>query len=184
MRENEIWTHLVAEFTHAFGALEIPGLDLTGVIVKQNYQPRTTGADSGPTLYLQLVTSRRVGSPGRSTIPDPDNPLEVIRREVQNYETTFQATGIFTQTPEAVGPTAKDVADFGAACIQSDEMMDRLRAHGLGVLRVTDVRNPKFVNGSDEFEASPSFDFTLTHEQVTLSKTAAVSTTEFRQYPV
>lgn len=180
MLDNDIWKALIPIIKAGF-----VGQDQPDVAVKQNYQPERTGADSGPTLYLVKLFDRRLGSPQRSTAPDPDAPLGVIRREVQWYESTFQATGIFKQTAEDTdGLTASDVANLGAAIMQMEATMDALRAAGLAVLRVTTVRNPQFVNGGDEFEASPSFDFILTHEQITLSKTAAAASTDFRAYPV
>jgi hypothetical protein len=43
----------------------------------------------------------------------------------------------------------------------------------LAVLRVTDVRSGKIVNGEDQFETVPSFDLVVLHEQVTVTTTPA-----------
>lgn len=157
---------------------------ITGLKVKASDSPQTTGADDGPTLYLTFTGHRRYGWVKREAIPDPDADVGMVRRETQQYETTMQATGLHRQGVTRTAPTAQDVANFAAAVVQSDAWMDLLRAQGVGVLRVTEVRAPYFVNGEGEFEASPSFDFVLTHEQVTLTKVPEITGTAYRQYPV
>lgn len=180
MRDNEIWAALIEAFDLGFAGQGRPDI---GAL--QAEQPTAQGAATGPALYLTKLGDRPLGSPERTTSPDPDNVLGVIRREAQVYLTTFQATGVFKQEAgDVAGFTASDVANLGRAILQMEATMDRLRAAGLGMLRPGDVRNPYFVNGEGNFEASPSFDFTLTHEQVTFSKTPAATVTAFRQYPV
>lgn len=161
-----------------------PTPELPAPMVAQAWQPEAAGIATGPAIYVAKIGDHRLGSPKRDSIPDPDNVKGVIRRETQQYETTFQIMGIWEQGDGSEPLTASDLANRAAALLQSDLGLDALRAVDVGILRVTDVRNPKFVNGSDEYEASPSFDFVLTHKQVTLTKAPAVVAYDFRQYPV
>lgn len=149
-------------------------------LVAQAWQPQAEGIATGPAIYFSKVFDHRHGSPKRDSTPDPDNIYKVIRRELQQYETTLQFMGIW----EDGALTAADILNNAAAVLQSDLGLDTLRAAGLGVQRVTTVQNPKFVNGSDEYEASPSFDCVVTHTQVTLTKAPAVTAYDFRHYPV
>ncbi len=63
-----------------------------------------------------------------------------------------------------------------AAIIQSDSARKTLLMQGVGILRVTDVRNPYFTDDKDNFEASPSFDFVLTHRQTRMSTDPIIDT--------
>jgi hypothetical protein len=162
-----------------FGA---PTPELPAPMVAQAWQDHAEGIATGPAVYLAKIGDYRLGAPKRDTIPDPDNVNEVIRRETQVYETTFQAMGIWSAPDAAL--TAADLANRAAAILQSDLGLDFLRAADVGILRVGQVRNPKFVNGADEYEASPSFDFVLTYKQVTLTKHPAAVVDGLRVYPV
>lgn len=161
-----------------------PTPELPAPTVAQAWQPVAQGIMSGPAIYVGKAGDRRIGSAKRDSIPDPDNVKGVIRRETQWYEATFQVYGIWEQGTGDEPLTASDLANRACALLQSDMGLDALRAGGAGMLRISDVRNDKFVNGSNEYEASPSFDFVLTHEQVTLTKHPAAVVDGYRIYPV
>lgn len=149
------------------------------------FDPLTTqGRPSGPTVLFQKTGGdRRYGWTKREDVPDPDVAGQMIHRETQFYESTYQF--------EAVGPSAQpgvtlptatpsDLVNRAAAVAQSDAFMAALRVAGLAVLRVTDVRNPFMQNDRDQFEAVPSFDLVVTHEQIMLSTTPAAVVGELR----
>lgn len=176
MLDNDIWRHLIPVFAAGFVRA---GRD--DVTVKQGYQPETIGANQGPTLYLAKLFDRRIGHVKRKD--EEFNPVTglITHEERQWYESTFQAMAIYPQiAADETGWTPSDLANIGAAIIQSDEAITALRAVGLGVLRVAEVRNPRFTNERDQFDAAPSFDFILAHEQVTLTTTPAAIATELR----
>lgn len=181
MTQDDIMRLALASFA---AVLPLTTPAVAGLKIKASNSPQTTGADEGPTLYLSFVSHHRYGWVRRDAYPDPDAEVGMIRREAQRYETTMQATALHRQGVTRTEPTAQDVANLAAAVVQSDAWMDLMRAQGVGILRVTDVRAPYFLNGEGEFEASPSFDFVLTHEQVTLTKVPEITGTAYRQYPV
>lgn len=187
MTETELFTLVKAALDQGwplmFGA---PTPELPAPMVAQAWQPHAEGIATGPAIYLAKIGDYRLGAPKRDSIPDPDNVNEVIRRETQIYETAFQCMGIWGAESDAgvAALTAADIANRAAAILQSDMGLDFLRASDVGILRVGQVRNPKFVNGADEYEASPSFDFVLTHKQVTLTKHPAAVVDGLRVYPV
>jgi hypothetical protein len=87
--------------------------------------------------------------------------------ETQQYATTFQASALATQDPsDTESLTASDIANLAAYVLQSGSTIAGLEAVGVGVLRVPQVRNPYFTDDRERYEASPSFDFTLTHKQI------------------
>jgi len=181
MYDNALYTILIAQLKAAWPVLAAG----QAVEVLQKYQPRAEGMDFGPTLYVYKLFDKRYGWPKRDTIPDPDNVNEVIRRETQILQTTFQVTAINKQNPEDIAaPTAGDIANQGAAILQSDYIMDRLKLEGLSLLRITEVRAVWFTNGAEQWEQAPSFDFVLQHNQITLSKTLAVRATGIVTQPI
>ena len=100
---------------------------------------------------------------------------------MQNYESTFQLDALYIQNPEEEDQlTPGDILNYAAYIMQSDKTLKFLRENEIGIERVTNVRNPKFVDDKDQFEASPSFDFVLTHKQILISEIPVVQLEEFR----
>lgn len=103
----------------------------------------------------------------------------------QQYETTFQMMTLATQNPSTPNQqTASDILNAIAYILQSDSTVQTLEAQGIGILRVTDIRNPPFVDDRDRFEFGPSFDFTLTHKQVISSTVPILQSEEVDIYSV
>lgn len=165
------------------GAMINAGLSTLGIgdiAVKQSYQPTMQGAETGPTVYLFKVADRRRGSPRRESVYDPDTET-FIHTETTAYETTFQASALVTQNPANVNSvTASDLINYVSAILQSEMGLDYLQSKGLGILRIGDVRNLIFENDRQQFQAQPSFDFILTHNQVIVSEVPAVISTEYQ----
>jgi hypothetical protein len=150
-----------------------------GVVVKQNFQPVQQGPKSPPVLYLHKVGDKRIGFMERRD--QYDAPNNVFRHfESQWYETTLQLDGLKRLDPAQPNSlTASDLLNVAAGIIQSDGFMGQLRLAGVGILRVTDVRNPYFVDDADRNEADPSFDFVLTHKREYIDGVPVVSKFEF-----
>jgi hypothetical protein len=134
------------------------------VVTKQANQPTQQGINSSPTVYFYKVASKRYGFLGRSDVWD-SNTNEMIHTESQYYETTFQISALVRQFPITPNQyTASDLVNEVASIMQSDKTRDILNNSGVGILRITDISNPYFVDDRDQFEASPSFDFILTSQ--------------------
>ena len=145
-----------------------------GVNTKQSYQPTIQGVNTGPTVYFYKISDRRYGFLRRTDVWDID-ALEMVHSEVQQYTTTFQVSALVRQNPSNVNTyTASDLVNEVAAIMQSDSTRQQLRAKGVYILRVEDIANPYFSDDRDQFEASPSFDFTLTHDMIRVSTIQAV----------
>ncbi len=148
------------------------------VQIRQSFQPINVGANTAPTLYIHKISDHRYGFPERKDTIESD--LSLQHSETQLYESMFQITALSIQDPaNTAQKTASDIANMAAAIMQSDATNATLLANSISIYRITDVRNPYFVDDKDRFEASPSFDFTLQHEQVIISTTPAVEKFEF-----
>lgn len=157
----------------------LAGTDMAAAKVKRSFPGTQIGADTGPTLYLQKLFDVRVGSPQRKYVWDPDN-LDFVAQLLQKYATTFQVTGVLKEAPGYEGFSASDLANSGSAFLQTDGALDAFLFVGVGVERVTQVRNPPFTDGQEQYEFLPNFDFVLTHDQITLSRTPSAVGTELR----
>jgi hypothetical protein len=137
----------------------------TGVSVIQSNQPTQQGLNTNPTVYFYKVNNKRYGFLGRYDKWDTVNSV-MVHTEDQYYETTFQVSALVLQNVYNTNSyTASDLVNDVASIIQSDNTLNILNNAGVGILRVTDIANPYFVDDRDQFEASPSFDFTLTYRQ-------------------
>lgn len=146
--------------------------------IKQSNQLRAAGRPTTRALLLDKVGDYRYGQVKREDVPDPVEPLLMIHRETQIYETRVRINGMAAPppvrgAPPGNEPSASDLLNRAAAVLQSDTGMAALRAAGIAPLRITEVRNPTFRNDQDQFEASPSFDFLFQHDQVTVTTTPA-----------
>lgn len=175
MKDNDLYVLLIATIEAAESGAGIPNVNAAaGVPVYQSYQPIQQGVATGPSAFLEIVGHKRYGSPERSNIwvpPDPPTPGEMVHTETQIIETTFQISALATQDPSnIVQYTAADIVLLLSYIMQSSSTIETLRAQDVGILRVMDIRNPKFLDDRDRFEASPSFDFTVTHKLIVTSE--------------
>lgn len=136
---------------------------LNPVNVARAYQPTQQGQLPGNVLYFQPFPMRRVGWPQRKDEFDPDT-LEFVHEESAQFEQTYQFTALTDpEQPSVQLPQAADILRAASAALQSDTGMGVLRAAGVGVLRVTELRLGYATDDRDQFEAEPSFDVTLTY---------------------
>ena len=131
----------------------------------QSYQPLNQGIELGESVYFFKVSDNRRGTTG---IYEEWNILagEKIRTEVLEYETTFQVNAYSIQDPSNTNQlTASDIVNVVLEILQSQDTIITFRNAGVGILRISDVRNPYFNNERSDFEASANFDFTLSYKR-------------------
>lgn len=147
---------------------------LTAAALLRNFQPRQQGAPSGPAVFFFKVGDKRYGSPQRRDLVDGTG-LVFGHEERQLLETTWQFSAWIQQDPaDAARLTESDVLNLVSGIMQSDTIIAGFRTAGVGIQRVTDVRNPYIVDDRDRFEAVPSFDIVVTHYRVTSTTVPAV----------
>jgi len=142
-----------------------------------SFQPTNQGVNTPPTIFLFKIGDHRYGFLERTDVWDVDTET-MVHTETQIYETMFQISALSIQNPATATtstPTASDLANVAASIMQSDVTRLALNAQGINIYRITDVRNPYFMDDKNRFEASPSFDFTVQHQQV-VTTTSPVST--------
>ncbi len=151
---------------------------ISGTPIKQAFQPTNQGINSIPTAYLYKIGDRRYGYPYRTNIWDADSQT-MVTQDIQQYETTFQISALATQDPKnPTQYTASDILNLIAYILQNSTTIAIFEAQGVGIERVMDVRNPYFLDDKQRYQASPSFDFILTHKQIVTSTAPILQDTE------
>lgn len=144
---------------------QLPLYGYAGVQVKQTNQPTQQGVNTTPTVYFYKVSDRRYGFLRRYSEWDTVTSTET-HLEDQWYETKFQLSSLVLQNPKTPNEyTASDLVNSCAAILQSDSSRETLASKDVGILRISDVSNPYFSDDRDQYEASPAFEFILTHRQ-------------------
>lgn len=158
---------------------------IPGVTLDQAYQPVRQGVNKvQPSAYVMKLFDKRDGSPSQEYIWDEDKQLET-KTITQQMLTTFQITAL--NTPDPNNPTqytASDIANLLAAILQSPTTVEMFRIHDVGILNITEVRNPFFSDDRDRWEASPSFDFVIAHKQTLSGTSPTITDVNFNIYPI
>jgi hypothetical protein len=142
-------------------------------------QPTQQGVPTTPTVTFYKVNDHRYGYLRRYDVWDQVTQ-NMVHTEEQAYETTFQVGALVLQSPTTPNQyTASDLVNEVAAIMQSDNTLNILYNNGIAILRITEVSNGYFTDDMDNFEASPSFDFTLTHTQTRVSTGNAIDHVEY-----
>jgi len=173
MTDAQLNAHLVALLSPRAASDAILGQfpDLRFV---QNYDPTQQGRDDTATVYFVKIGHKRYGwKRTRATYVETTPPLPppaprgtMQYEEMQILQQQYQFAALVPQDNERPAlPTPADVLDAVAGIINSDRFLADLRARGIGVLRITDVRNPSSTDDRDHFEAEPSFDVVFIHER-------------------
>jgi hypothetical protein len=148
-----------------------------GVTVLASNQPTQQGIPTGPTVYFYKLNDHRLGFLRRF---DEWDGVNMIHTEEQQYETTFQVNSLVIQKPLTPNEyTASDLVNDVCSIMQSDSTREILYNNGISILRITDVTNGYFVDDKDNFEASPSFDFTLSYTRTKVSTGNVIDHVEF-----
>lgn len=160
-------------------------MGLAGTPIAQNFQPTQQGVNTQPTVFIYKVGDKSYGFLKRTDLWD-SNTSTMVHTESQQYESTFQISTLATQNPKTPNQyTASDIANSCMAIMRSDATRAYLLQNGVGIERPgPETRNPYFPDDRKRNEASPSFDFVLTHKQIITSSVPIVDATVINLYEV
>lgn len=172
MRDKQLNALIMAQLKPAMVATS----GLADVLLTRNYQQTQQGATTGPTVYFVKISDKRYGQTKRKDTYNT-TPADFTHTERQAYETTYQFSAWVPQTPSDVNVlTESDILNAVSGIMQSDTILQAFRAAGVGIQRITEVRNPYVVDDRNRFEAVPSFDIVFTHSRDVVSTIPAVVT--------
>lgn len=164
MQDNQLIILIISLIN---GFLTQQGVSAT---VQQTFQPTKQGVITTPAVFLYKVSDHRHGWVRRDDSAYDSGSGDFIHSETQFYESTFQISTLSIQDPtNTTQMTASDLANLISMGLQSSYVVWHLQQNGVGIERITDVRNPYFQDDMQRNEASPSFDFVLTYTRVITS---------------
>lgn len=157
---------------------------LSSILVKQKNQPTQQGANTLPTLYFFKITDYPYGFLKRTNEWD-ENSLTEVHKEQQTYLTSYQIDALAIQDPAATtGLTAADIVKTAKGILESDDARETFKQNDVQILKIRDIRNPVFKDDRNQFEASPSFDFTLSHSDTIISASQILQNINISSYRV
>jgi hypothetical protein len=140
--------------------------------VLQNYQPTQEGISSDPIIIFEKLFDHEYGwqvssEYVMSAAPPPGYQLpDFQNNNFQWVESTFQVTSLVIQNVNDLTiPTPSDVCHYLKLWLNARQTMARIRDGGASILRITDIRNPKFEDDRGLFEGNPNFDVVLQHKR-------------------
>ena len=159
MNDNQIIALIISVMRTGLDAL---GMDT--VLVKQQYQPRQSGIEKQPALYITKILAPRYGYPSRKDEFN-ESTNQFTHTETIWRTPTYQVNGYALQDPRDItGLTASDITERAADIMQSSATRLALLAECVGIIRITDVRENYFVNERRRYQQNPSFDFVLSYQ--------------------
>lgn len=149
-----------------------------GIPVKQSYQPTTQGTPSEFLLHLHDISETRYGFEQKKDVWNEETE-QFDHVQSQQIETTLQFGAVGPQNPaDDAELTLSDYVRAAASALQSDACLELLRAAGIGLTRIRDVRIVYSIDDKDQHEANPSFDATFTHRDTVIDALPAVTARE------
>lgn len=139
---------------------ELPLHGYSGVSVARSYQPDNEGRETGPVVYINVISSNRYGWQSRKDRLDIPSGNAFVD-ESQWVRSSYQ----FTSLSPLESPSSGDLANMCALIFNSRIVVESLMQQGVGIERITDIRQPYIKNDRNQFEMTPSFDVIFTHQR-------------------
>ena len=176
--DNEVWALLIMAIDTSLTAMGLPAT------VIQSFQPTQQGVEVTPVVALHSIDSKRYGWPEDCSYYDEQTDT-IVRRKSYWLERTYQVNALAIQNPATPSaPTAFDYIDAVSAILQTMDTQEFLFANGIGILRIQPLRVAYFVDDKGRHEQVPSFDFTLTYQQVQLAAALPITSITGEIYEV
>jgi hypothetical protein len=149
---------------------------VTGVTIKQRYQPTAQGTPSNPTIYFQKISSWRYGYPRTSDLAN-QSPGVNAHVETFNMIVTYQINATCVVDPTNVNAlTAGDYVELAVDILQSYATRIFLKNSNVGLFRIVKGRITYFGDDKDRFEADPSYDCSFSYQRVITSTVPSTAT--------
>jgi hypothetical protein len=174
MTDNQLIQLFIPILTAGFTAA---GLGM--IPVRQAYEPTEQGVYTAPAVYYHKLSDHQYGWLKRENYWNQESSQE-MHKETQKMEVSFRISALSIQNPATPDQlTASDLVNRAALILKSDQSLLTLRASRVGIYNITDVVNPYFEDDKGRYEASPSFDFTLTTDLTSVSEIPVVESVQF-----
>jgi len=140
-----------------------------------SFMPDQQGAPDYPLALFYPVTSKRYGYQKKTdTFNEDDEDFD--HTESWILERTIQVSAWVKQDPADLAQmTSFDVVNAIAGFLMSEPFRLSLLASGIGIIRITDIRQTQFKDEHEQYVENPSFDFTVNYMQTLEMKVPTIS---------
>ncbi len=179
MLDNPLYILIISTLT-----AQLADAGLGGLVIAKADQDVRQGVEPLTGAYLIKLFDVFDGMPEEDYVWDTVHSVETWT-QTQVVLSTFQMCGLAIQTPGNLTQlTASDTANLLAALLKTPVTMAVLQAQGVGLVSLTQSRNPFFLDDKDRYEADASFDFVLTHKQILTKSVPFTDTVTVTLLPV
>lgn len=145
----------------------------TTTAILQAYQPTKVGVVEGSALYFYKTGDKRYGFMSNQSVWDVVHS-QMVLTETQYYETTFNIMS-WNGAVNFIENVTSDIINIAAYSLQNQNAVTTFQNAGVGIYRVTDIKNITIFDDRDRYNFVPSFDFTLSHTTTITSVIPKVS---------
>lgn len=165
--ENEIYKDLTAFVNSALAAFNISGWEIFVLTQPLSALP------SNPSIYVSCISKRRYGSQFRKYKVNEDRTMSHIEIFIQEIEVAFGAYKGSETIESEESLNGADILEYLKTCFLSREGLQMIRDAGYQIYQPSQIKNPDFLDKSENAEVMPFFKVTFALEQstTTLQKT-------------
>lgn len=152
----------------------LAAINHASVPVLQKHQPNQQGIPTGPSIWLYKMFDHPYGWPSVKLKYDSIQNL-YVEREVQLYNSTFQISALWPQTPgDDTLPTASDVLNYLQRYLTSRASIKLWKDNEASIFKIMMATNPAFMDDQSQHEYHPNFQIVFNHELDLKSNVPAV----------
>lgn len=152
------------------------------VAVTSSFQPNNQGRLDGPVLYFVEIGDVPHGAQRNST---QTIGLETTVTSSQRMRISYQVQGFAPANITDLSVLrAADVVKLALMLMASPPFIAALKANGMGIEKIPSTKPNFVVNDRAQFEAGPTFDFTLSYQRSIIQKSAIIQSAEFATHRV
>lgn len=180
--DDELFVVIRAQLLAGLSKYGYPDIEVSA---KQQPTQQGVVAVQKRAIYLEEIHDHRYGFPTETHYTDGNGNLVEVTTQV--VEKTFQVSAFAIHNPKEAASSrlmAIDLAHLAAGLLQRPQWARDMSRLGIGVLRVTTVRNPYIKNDMDRQQALPSFDIIFTFTRKLQTPANVLSGAEARIIPV
>lgn len=148
------------------------------VLVKSAYQPRQQGVPTPATIFTFQTGWRRYGYPKKEYIfNSTSGAYDYV--ETQIVHSKYQIAGLNPQSPATpTAATPSDLLRIAGDILQHNDALATFLLNDVGILRIIDGNTIYFENDKGQNDANPTFEITLSHEDVFTKPGVAITIIE------
>lgn len=173
MVNNEMAAFFRAQMLAMLAEQGHPEVDVTS-----SFQPDNQGRISGPVLYFAESLDAPYGAQKTGTSHDIGTG-QTIDTSMQRWRISYLVQGFApANKTDLTVLRAADVAKLALMLLKSPVFLKALKANNMGIETIGSTKPNFVVNDRAQYEAGPSFEFTMSYRRSIIQKSAIIQTAD------